>query len=106
MKLFASLLLVVVSAVAQASKQGAIAAPWVGDATVRGQQVAVRLEISGSGKNLQAALRNGPQLNNPQLHPPQPNGPERSPASSVSFVGNHLLVTFNYYARTLDATVA
>jgi peroxiredoxin len=91
MKLFASLLLVVVSAVAQASKQSAIAGPWVGNATVHGQQVPVRLEITGSGKNLQAALL---------------NGPERSPASSVTFAGNHLVVTFNYYARTLDATVA
>ncbi|NYF90123.1 TlpA disulfide reductase family protein [Tunturiibacter empetritectus] len=96
MKLFASLVLVVLSTVAQASKQGAIAGPWVGDATVHGQQVPLRLEITGRGKNLQAALLNGPEL----------NGPDRSPASSVSFVGNHLLITFNYYARTLDAIVA
>ncbi|MBB5338943.1 peroxiredoxin family protein [Tunturiibacter gelidoferens] len=91
MKLFASLFLVAVSAVAQGSKQGAIVGPWVGDATVHGQQVPVRLEITGSGNGLQAALL---------------NGPERSPASGVSYVGNHLVVTFNYYARTLDATVA
>ncbi|MBB5343176.1 peroxiredoxin family protein [Tunturibacter empetritectus] len=91
MKLFASLILVAVSAVAHGSKQGAIAGRWTGDATVHGQQVPVRLEITGSGKNLQAALL---------------NGPERSPASSVSFAANHLVVTFNYYARTLDATVA
>jgi len=91
MKLFASLLLVAVSAVAQASKQSAITGPWVGNATVHGQQVPVRLEITGSGNALQAALL---------------NGPERNPASGVSFIGNHLLVTFNYYARTLDATVA
>ncbi|WP_353069141.1 TlpA disulfide reductase family protein [Tunturibacter empetritectus] len=106
MKLFASLVLVVLSTVAQASKQGAIAGPWVGDATVHGQQVPLRLVITGRGKDLQAALLNGPQLNGPQPNNPQLNGPDRSPASSVSFVGNHLLITFNYYARTLDATVA
>ena len=106
MKLFASLVLVALSAVAQGSKQSPIAGPWVGDATVHGQQVPVRLEITGSGKNLQAALLNGPQLNGPQLKGPQLKGPDRSPASSVTYVGNHLVVTFNYYARTLDATVA
>ncbi|WP_158945142.1 peroxiredoxin [Granulicella sp. S190] len=90
MKLFASLFLVALSAAAQGSKQGVVVGSWVGDATVHGQQVPVRLEITGMGKDLHAALL---------------NGPERSPASSVSFVGNHLLVTFNYFARTIDATV-
>jgi peroxiredoxin len=87
MKLFASLLLLATSAIAQ----GPIAGTWVGNATVHGQQVPVRLEITGSGSNLHAALL---------------NGPESSPASSAVFTGNHLLITFNYYARTLDATLA
>jgi peroxiredoxin len=91
MKLLASLFLVAVSAAAQGPKQSAITGPWVGDATVHGQQVPVRLEIAGSGNSLHAALL---------------NGPERSPASGVSFVGDHLVVTFDYYARTLDATLA
>jgi peroxiredoxin len=91
MKLFASLFLLVASAIAQGPKQGVITGTWEGNATVHGQQVPVRLEISGGGSNLRAALL---------------NGPESSPASSAVFTGNHLLVTFNYYARTLDATLA
>jgi thiol-disulfide isomerase/thioredoxin len=87
MKLFASLFLLATSALAQ----GPIAGTWEGNATVHGQQVPVRLEITGSGANLHAALL---------------NGSESSPASSAVFTGNHLVVSFNYYARTLDATVA
>src|SRR5271156_1737621 len=91
MKLFASLFLVALSAAAQGPKQNAIVGPWVGDATVHGQQVPVRLEITGSGSDLHAALL---------------NGPESSPASSVTLTGNHLVITFNYFAKTIDATVA
>jgi peroxiredoxin len=86
MKLFAFLLLAT-SAIAQ----GPIAGKWLGYATVHGQQVPVRLEITGSASDLHAALL---------------NGPEKSLASSVVCNGNHLVVTFNYYAKTLDATVA
>jgi peroxiredoxin len=91
MKLFASFFLLVASAIAQGPRQGAVTGTWEGYATVHGQQVPVRLEISGSGSNLHAALI---------------NGPESSPASSAVLTGNHLLLTFNYYARTLDATLA
>jgi peroxiredoxin len=87
MKLFASFLLLATSAFAQIPVSGT----WTGNATVHGQQVPVRLEITGSGSDLHAALL---------------NGPESSPASSAVFTGNHLLLTFNYYARTLDATLA
>jgi peroxiredoxin len=86
MKLFASLFLLATSAFAQNSIVGI----WAGNATVHGQQVPVRLDISGTGSEIHAALL---------------NGPESSPASSAVFTGNHLLVTFNYYARTLDATL-
>ena len=86
MKLFASLFLLATSAFAQNSIVGI----WTGNATVHGQQVPVRLEISGTGSEIHAALL---------------NGPESSSASSAVFTGNHLLVTFNYYARTLDATL-
>jgi peroxiredoxin len=85
MKLFA-FLLVATSAIAQ----GPIAGTWLGFSTVHGQQVPVRLEITGSGNDFHAALL---------------NGPEKSPASSAVFAGNHLLATFNYYAKTLDATL-
>jgi len=91
MKLLASLFLVAVSAIAQGPKQSTVVGSWTGDATVHGQQVPVRLEIAGNGNTLRAALL---------------NGSERSPASGVSLVGSHLVVTFNYYARTLDATLA
>jgi peroxiredoxin len=91
MKLFASLFLLAASAVAQSPRHNVIAGTWKGSATVHGQQVPVRLEITGSGNDLHAALL---------------NGPESSPASSAAFLGNHLVVTFNYYARTLDATLA
>src|ERR1700743_1151857 len=91
MKLFTSLFLVALSVAAQGSPKNTIVGPWVGDATVHGQQVPVRLAITGSGNDLHAALL---------------NGPEKSPASSAVFTGNHLVVTFNYYAKTLDATLA
>jgi hypothetical protein len=87
MKFFATFLLLATTAVAQRP----IAGTWMGNATVHGQQVPVRLNIAGSGNDLHAALV---------------NGPESSPASSAVFTGNHLLVTFNYYAKTLDATLA
>src|ERR1700675_1753085 len=87
MKLFARFLLLVTSAFAQVSVSGT----WTGNATVHGRQIPVRLEITGSGSD---------------LHAPLLNGPESSPASSAVFTGNHLLLTFNYYARTLDATFA
>jgi len=87
MKLFASLLLLATSALAQ----GPVAGTWEGNATVHGQQVPVRLQITSNGNDLHAALINGPESN---------------PASSAVFTGDHLLLTFNYYARTLDATLA
>jgi peroxiredoxin len=87
MKLLASLFLLATSVIAQ----GPVAGTWTGNATVHGQQVPVRLEITGGGNDLHAALL---------------NGPESSPASSAVLTGNHLLLTFNYYAKTLDATLA
>ncbi len=91
MKLFAGILLLATSALSQAPRQGAITGVWEGSATVHGQQVPVRLAVTGSGDALHAALL---------------NGPETSAASSAVFAGDHLLVTFNYFARTLDATLA
>ena len=90
MKLFASLLLLATSVFAQSPKPSAIAGTWEGTATVHGQQVPVKVQITGGSGNFQAALL---------------NGPETSPASNVTLDGDHLLVTFNYYARTLDATL-
>ena len=69
MKLLASLFLLATSAIAQ----GPVAGTWTGNATVHSQQVPVRLEITGSGNDLHAALL---------------NGPESSPASSTVLTGN------------------
>lgn len=87
MKLFVSLFLLVTSAFAH----GSVVGIWDGTATVHGQQVPVRLEITGSTGNLHGALL---------------NGPESSPATSAVLTGNRLVLTFNYYAKTLDATLA
>jgi thiol-disulfide isomerase/thioredoxin len=91
MKLLASLLLLSVTALAQSPKQPAIAGDYEGTATVHGQSVPIHLRITGDGPNLKAALV---------------NGPEESPASSVTFKGGHLLITFDYYAKNLDLTVS
>jgi len=88
MKLFASLLLLSVSALAQSKTP--VAGTWQGNATVKGHQVPITLKITGTASNLTAALL---------------NGPESSPATSATLTGNHLLLVFNYYARTLDATL-
>lgn len=79
------------SLLAQGPKRGSIVGAWEGSATVHGQQVPVSLEIAGSANDLHAALR---------------NGPESSVASSAVLTGDHLLITFNYYAKTIDATLA
>jgi peroxiredoxin len=86
MKLFVSFLLLSTSLLAQKPS-----GTWEGNATVHGQQVPILLEVTANGSNLHAALL---------------NGPEKSPASGVTFDGNHLVVSFNYYAKTLDATLA
>jgi thiol-disulfide isomerase/thioredoxin len=63
---------------------------WIGSAEQNGQQVPFQLEVTGAGDELRAALVNGRQ---------------KSPASSASFADGHLLVHFDYYANTLDATL-
>jgi len=90
-KPFAAFLLLASSAFAFASSPAAIDGTWEGSATVRGQQVPIRLQISGPASALKAALI---------------NGPEQSAASSATFLDNKLVVAFNYYARTLEATLS
>jgi peroxiredoxin len=91
MKLLAGILLLATSVFSQANDKSAISGTWEGSVTVRGQQVPLRLQISGPASNLKAALI---------------NGDEEAPASSVSFSDGHLVLNFNYYARSLDATLA
>jgi peroxiredoxin len=90
MKLFAGILLLATSAFAQNSTNDVLSGLWEGSATVRGQQVPVRLQIRGSGSDLKAALL---------------NGNEQAQASSVTFADGHLLVGFNYFARSLEGAV-
>jgi len=66
------------------------AGQWVGSAEMNGNQIPFRLDISGSGDQVRAALV---------------NGKEESPASSGSFSGGHLVLHFDYYANTLDASL-
>ena len=63
---------------------------WFGSADLKGKQIPFRLDLSGSGDQVYAALI---------------NGKEGSPASSGSYSGGHLVLHFDYYANTLDATV-
>jgi thiol-disulfide isomerase/thioredoxin len=98
MKRFASLLalsLSVLPITLTASAQTAITGVWQGTATVRDtQQVPLTISITGSGSNLKAAFLNGPASH-----------PDRVPASSVTFDGTHLVASFDYFARKLDATL-
>ena len=106
MKLFASLLALSVSVLpvavvpsailAQSSSAAPIVGVWQGYATVREtQQVPITIRISGSGSSLKAEFLNGPAAH-----------PDATPASSVTFDGTHLIASFDYFARTLDATLA
>jgi hypothetical protein len=63
---------------------------WIGSAQVNGRDVPFHLEISGSADDVRGALI---------------NGKERSPASSGSYSAGHLILQFDYYANTLDATL-
>ena len=73
------------------SAQQLLGGDYDGSVTVRGEQVPIHLRLSGAGTTLSGALVNGPEL---------------SPASSVSLSGNHLVLNFNYFARTLDLNLA
>ena len=74
------------SAVASDSPAGA----WIGVAQVNSHEIPFRLEITGSGDQVRAALV---------------NGKDQSAASSGSYANRHLILHFDYYANTLDATI-
>ena len=67
-----------------------IAGDWTGTVLSHGQQVPIHLRITGSSSSLQGVLL---------------NGPESAAATTATFSGNHLVLTFSYYARTLDASL-
>jgi thiol-disulfide isomerase/thioredoxin len=80
---------------AQSPSTSSIVGIWQGFATVRDtQQVPIAIRISGSGSSLKAEFLNGPA-----------DHPDATPASSVTFDGAHLIASFDYFARTLDATL-
>ncbi|SFS13910.1 Glutathione peroxidase, house-cleaning role in reducing lipid peroxides [Granulicella pectinivorans] len=86
--------LVVPSSVAQTAAQAA--GVWQGFATARGnQQVPITIRISGSGTKLKAAFLNGPAAH-----------PDETIATTATLDGSHLVASFDYFARTLDATVS
>jgi thiol-disulfide isomerase/thioredoxin len=105
MKRFASFLMLSVSALvltapaqtaSQSGSPAGITGIWQGTASVPGgAQVPVTIRISGSGAGLKLALLNGPASH-----------PDEAPASSVSFDGTHLVASYDYFARKLDATLA
>lgn len=86
---FAGSLIVSLSAFAASSSP--VDGVWEGTATVRGQEVPLRLQIAGSSTNLRAALL---------------NGSEKSVASSATLQDGKLLLSFNYFARSLEATLS
>ena len=84
------------TAPAQTAAPAAINGVWQGTATIRGgAQVPIAIRISGSGADLKLALLNGPAAH-----------PDEVPASSVTFDGAHLVASYDYFARKLDATLA
>ena len=92
MKLLASLFLLATASLTpqlHAQKAAPLVGTWNGTAISHHQQVPIHLKITGKGADLKAALV---------------NGPEESPASTVTLTGDHLLITFNEYAKTLDLT--
>jgi thiol-disulfide isomerase/thioredoxin len=106
MKLFATLLAlslgVLPASVASSATAGqssfapSVAGVWKGFATVgEAQQVPITIRISGSGPSLKVDFLNGPA-----------DHPDAATASSATFDGTHLIASFDYFARTLDAILA
>lgn len=100
MKRFASFLVLSFSAFSLTLAPHSVSAQtidgiWQGFAVRGTQQIPVTISISGSGSSLKAAFLNGPA-----------NHPDQTPASSVSFDDGHLVASFDYFARKLDATLA
>jgi thiol-disulfide isomerase/thioredoxin len=95
-KLFPGFILLAVAALPASLAQNADPTPaspdgnWSGVSQFNGQQVPIRIEIHGKGEHLQGALV---------------NGTGRSLASSGAYSGGHVILHFDYYANTLDATL-
>jgi thiol-disulfide isomerase/thioredoxin len=82
--------------IAQTSTRASIAGVWQGIATVNGDvQVPISIYFAGDGNGLTASFLNG-----------SVEHPDTVTSSSASFDGTHLTATFDYFARTLEATLA
>jgi len=73
---------------------------WTGTAQLSNQQVPFRLQISGNGDRVQGTLLNGPDKS------VKSGTSGKFVSSSGSFADGHLILTFDYYANTLDATLS
>ena len=95
-----------VSAVATA--QTATAAPdspagvWTGAAQLNNQQIPFRLEISGNGDQVQGTLLNGSEKSEKE----KSGTSGKFVSSTGSYSNGHLVLTFDYYANTLNATLS
>ena len=90
----ASVYLAFPQAVAQIPSAKSATGIWQGVANIRGTDVPLTLRVSEDGSRLNAAFLNGPAAK-----------PDVAPASSAILNGDRLVATFDYFARTLDATI-
>lgn len=81
--------------VAQAVSPKNVTGIWQGLAKVRDTEIPITIRISASGSKIDTAFLNGPA-----------DHPDVAPSTSTTLDGNHLVASFNYFARTLDATIA
>jgi thiol-disulfide isomerase/thioredoxin len=83
---------------------------WTGTAQLSGQQIPFRVDISGTGDHVQGALLNGPHTSEKARSDKsgasgQSGTSGKFVSSSGTFADGHLVLTFDYYANTLDATL-
>jgi thiol-disulfide isomerase/thioredoxin len=84
---------IVPSAISQ--KPSSVTGTWQGFATVRGSQVPITLLIARKGTALEVSFVNGAAAH-----------PELTRSASATWSGNHLVASFDYFARALDATLS
>lgn len=77
---------------------------WTGTAQLNHQQVPFRLEISGSGDHVRGTLLNGPNESG-ESRTETSGTSGKFVSSSGAFSDGHLVLNFDYYANTLDATI-
>jgi len=78
---------------AQTALSKGVVGTWQGTAKVREAEIPITIRISDRGGKLEAAFLNGPVSHL-----------DVSPSSSAKLDGNHLIASFDYFARTLDVT--